>query len=471
MLFLFLFLSILRLTSSNSDHLVSSLFALFTLSHLSLDRHRCPTGIFSAFPLDPYIRVLTNTLLGLFLCFVPRISHSHTIPFPSYVTISTDIKKPASASEVKKDANDLSETFRTLVSLALDQAKILKREATQSGSGILGDLVLLSRDLLADAAEEVSSLADEAAKELRPQEGDDGKVSKEDLKNKGKQVQEKAKQKTDEAKQRLQKEKEPVQGKAVDAKDKAVDRLVEVSLDSPTLCLVTELTLVFTYRSPSASKRTQPPRRLSSSCTVSLASTTKRRGRQSKLPLIPYRSTGMSRATSTPSVPLRPSRNCSRISQTANLLIPSSKLLRKYLTTSRMTSASRAISMTLSNSLTSYLKIQTTLRPKHQSRRQVNSTTVAKLCSMRMQIGKRTQRHSSLSSKHSHKLSSTINKEKQLPTQSPNSERMLRVPQRSERRCLEDKQALSTATLSISSCLVLSRCSRKSPFLGKSGSS
>lgn len=141
-----------------------------------------------------------------------------------------DIKKPASSKEVKKDTNDLSETLRTLASLVLDQAKILKRDATKEGSGILGDLILVSRDLLADAAEEVSALADEAAKEIRPSEGEEGKVpSKEDIKQKGKQAQDKAKEKASNAQSRLEKEASPAQDKALEAKDKAVDRLVSVA--------------------------------------------------------------------------------------------------------------------------------------------------------------------------------------------------------------------------------------------------
>jgi len=139
-----------------------------------------------------------------------------------------DVHAPASTSEVKKDANDFSETIRTLARLVLDQAKVLKKEASENANDLSGDLVLLARDLLADAAEEVAAVADNAAKEIRPEDGEDGKVSKEDLKKKGKEVQNGAKAKAEKTKARLEKESGPAQEKATEAKDKAVDRLLQV---------------------------------------------------------------------------------------------------------------------------------------------------------------------------------------------------------------------------------------------------
>lgn len=139
------------------------------------------------------------------------------------------MKAPASTSEVKKDANDLADTFRTLGKLVLNQAKILKGEAQENGLNLSGDLILIARDLLADAAEELSDLSGKAAEEIRPKEGESGQVpSKEELKKKGKQAQNKVEQKASEAKDRLSKESNPAADKAADAKDRAVDRLIQV---------------------------------------------------------------------------------------------------------------------------------------------------------------------------------------------------------------------------------------------------
>lgn len=140
-----------------------------------------------------------------------------------------DVKKPASGSEVQNDAEDLLDTLRTLAKLVLNQANILSAEARDSSSAITGEILLIARSVLADAAEEVSAVADEAAKELRPKEGESGQVSKEDLKQKGKQIQDKAKEEADKGKARADKESGPAQEKATDVKDKAVDRLIQVA--------------------------------------------------------------------------------------------------------------------------------------------------------------------------------------------------------------------------------------------------
>jgi hypothetical protein len=143
---------------------------------------------------------------------------------------TTDAKAPASKKEVKDDVQSLANTFQTLGKLVLQQTKVLSSEAQDKGLGLSGEIILLARDLLADAAEEVSELASSASKEIRPEEGEQGKVpSKDDLKQKGKQIQDKAKEEADKGKARLQQESSPVQDKAVDAKDKAVDRLIQVA--------------------------------------------------------------------------------------------------------------------------------------------------------------------------------------------------------------------------------------------------
>ena len=140
-----------------------------------------------------------------------------------------DVKAPASSSEVKKDANDFTDTIRSLARLVYDQVNILKTEAVDGAAPLGGELILLLRDLLADAAEEVSQIADEAASELRPKEGEEGKIpSKEDVKQKGKEVQDKAQKEGEKGKERLNKEAGPVQDKAQEAKDKAIDRLIQV---------------------------------------------------------------------------------------------------------------------------------------------------------------------------------------------------------------------------------------------------
>jgi hypothetical protein len=144
--------------------------------------------------------------------------------------MNIDAKAPASKEEVQQDLSNLASTFQTLGKLVLQQTKVLSSEAKDTGASFSGELILLARDLLADAAEEVSLLADATAKDVRPEEGEQGKVpTKEDLKNKGKQVQDKAKEEADKGKARLSKEAEPAQDKAVDAKDKAVDRLIQVA--------------------------------------------------------------------------------------------------------------------------------------------------------------------------------------------------------------------------------------------------
>lgn len=118
----------------------------------------------------------------------------------------------------------------------LQQAKVLSGEAKEGSLNLGGDLILLARDLLADAAEEVSELSAKAAEEIRPDEkekqqggGKNQVPSKEDIKKKGKQAQETAKSKAEGAKERLLKDKEPVTDKAADAKEKAVDRLLQVA--------------------------------------------------------------------------------------------------------------------------------------------------------------------------------------------------------------------------------------------------
>lgn len=161
-------------------------------------------------------------------CLQELFFHTQRASVDTDADASIDVKAPASTSEVKEDANDLSETFRTLARLVFDQAKILKSEATEEGSGLAGDLILVVRDVLADAAEEVSHIADAAAKDIRPKEGEDGKVSKEDLKQKGKEVKQNAKEEAKKGQARLEKESGPAQDKAVEAKDKAVDRLMQV---------------------------------------------------------------------------------------------------------------------------------------------------------------------------------------------------------------------------------------------------
>jgi len=144
--------------------------------------------------------------------------------------VNIDVKAPASSSEVKKDANDFTDTIRSLARLVYDQVNILKTEAVDGATPLGGELILLLRDLLADAAEEVSHLADEAASELRPKEGEEGKIpSKEDVKQKGKEVQDKAQKEGEKGKERLNKEAGPVQDKAQEAKDKAIDRLIQVA--------------------------------------------------------------------------------------------------------------------------------------------------------------------------------------------------------------------------------------------------
>jgi len=159
-----------------------------------------------------------------------RLTDVHGTPPFHTLALQTDAKAPASKEEVQQDLSNLAGTFKTLGKLVLQQTKVLSSEAKDTSSSLSGELILLARDLLADAAEEVSQLADAASKDIRPEEGEEGKVpTKDDLKNKGKQVQDKAKEEADKGKARLSKEAEPAQDKAVDAKDKAVDRLIQVA--------------------------------------------------------------------------------------------------------------------------------------------------------------------------------------------------------------------------------------------------
>lgn len=154
--------------------------------------------------------------------------HSQRASLDGDANVNLDVKAPASTSEVKKDANDLAETFQTLGKLVLNQAQVLKGEAKEHGLNLSGDLILIARDILADAAEEISDLSGKAAEEIRPKEGESGQVpSKEELKKKGKQAQNKVEQKASE--DRLNKESSPAADKAADAKDRAVERLIQVA--------------------------------------------------------------------------------------------------------------------------------------------------------------------------------------------------------------------------------------------------
>lgn len=252
-------------------------------------------------------------------------------------TACTDIKAPASSSEVKKDVDDFTDTIRTLARLVYDQVNILKTEAVDGATPLGGELILLLRDLLADAAEEVSHLADEAASELRPKEGEEGKIpSKEDVKQKGKEVQDKAQKEGEKGKERLNKEAGPVQDKAQEAKDKAIDRLIQVS--GPA-CIAshapTDPLFPLLCRSPTGSRRTTHTRRHLSSSSRWLASTTRRRERPSRLRPSRQRSTATCTAMSTPTRLSMPS---SSFFRTLRMVAPpttSSPRQRRSLRTSR----------------------------------------------------------------------------------------------------------------------------------------
>lgn len=179
-------------------------------------------------PAPQHVLILTYALFALLATTVLHFTLlCATVQCMSHLS---DAKAPASKEEVKQDLNNLAGTFQTLGKLVLQQTKVLSSEAKDTGFSLSGEIILLARDLLADAAEEVATLADAASKDIRPEEGEQGKVpTKEDLKNKGKQVQDKAKEEADKGKARLEKESAPAQDKAAEVKDKAVDRLIQVA--------------------------------------------------------------------------------------------------------------------------------------------------------------------------------------------------------------------------------------------------